>query len=87
MAGDESPYANHLNIGVTLDSSGSDDFLCEETAAGFIAIMAILAPELLGADAIEGEELEAICGAIEDPMSAIRDLPKRMSSRQLKTIG
>ncbi|KAI3327059.1 hypothetical protein HD806DRAFT_531649 [Xylariaceae sp. AK1471] len=68
MAGAGDPYANRLNIGVTLDATG-DGFLCEEITAALTAAVVLLAPELLEADALEGVELEAICGIIDDPSS------------------
>lgn len=73
MAGAGDPYANHLNIGVTLDST-SDGFSCEEIAEELTAAMVILAPELLEADALEGIELEAICGIIDNPESILDNL-------------
>ena len=69
MAGAGDPYANRLNIGITLDKSG-DSFLCEEITAALTAAVVVLAPELLEVDALEGVELEAICGIIDDPSSA-----------------
>ncbi|KAF3021007.1 hypothetical protein E8E14_010700 [Neopestalotiopsis sp. 37M] len=74
MSDGKDPYANHLNIGVTLDETAGEGFMCEEVAAAITAAMAILAPELLSADALEGVELEALCGLIDDPLSAIPDL-------------
>ncbi|KAI0185817.1 hypothetical protein EV127DRAFT_411837 [Xylaria flabelliformis] len=73
MAGDGGPYTNHLNIGVTLDKI-DDGFPCEEVAEAIMAALAVLAPELLGADAFEGVELEAICGVLEDPASIVGHL-------------
>ncbi|KAI0859732.1 hypothetical protein F4860DRAFT_525747 [Xylaria cubensis] len=73
MAGDGGPYTNHLNIGVTLDKI-DDGFPCEEVAEAITAALAVLAPELLGADAFEGVELEAICGVLEDPASIVGHL-------------
>ncbi|KAI0381609.1 hypothetical protein F5Y04DRAFT_280689 [Hypomontagnella monticulosa] len=73
MAGQGDPYANRLNIGVTLEST-EDGFPCEEITAALTAAVAILAPELLEADVLEGVELEAICGIIDDPMSIINGL-------------
>ncbi|KAJ8123626.1 hypothetical protein ONZ43_g473 [Nemania bipapillata] len=73
MAGDGNPYANHVNIGVTLDAVG-DGFPCEEFAEAITAALVIIAPELLGPDAFEGYELEALCGIIEDPASALGQL-------------
>ncbi|GAW15610.1 hypothetical protein ANO14919_050260 [Xylariales sp. No.14919] len=48
-----------------------DGFPCEAAAGAITATMRILAPELTGADAFEGVELEAICGIIDDPTSVI----------------
>lgn len=73
MAGSGNPYANRLNIGVTLDKT-SDGFLCEEITAVLTAAVAILAPELLEVDALEDVEFEAICGIIDDPLSALDGL-------------
>ncbi|KAH8645958.1 hypothetical protein BGZ60DRAFT_554916 [Tricladium varicosporioides] len=73
MAGAGNPYANRLNIGVTLDASG-DGFLCEEITAALTAAVVVLAPELLEIDSLEGVELEAICGMIKDPSSIIENL-------------
>ncbi|KAI1119752.1 hypothetical protein F5Y10DRAFT_291151 [Nemania abortiva] len=73
MAGDGSPYTNHVNIGVTLDATG-DGFPCEEVAEAITSALVIIAPELIGADAFEGYELEALCGIIEDPASALGQL-------------
>ena len=70
MAGAADPYANHLNIGITLEAT-SDGFPCEELAEALTAAMVINAPELIGADAFEGVELEAICGSVKDPWGAI----------------
>ncbi|KAI0837778.1 hypothetical protein F5Y06DRAFT_304212 [Hypoxylon sp. FL0890] len=75
MAGAGSPYANHLNIGITLDKSGGNGgFICEEVTAALSEAMAALAPLLLGVDALDGFELEAICGLIDDPSSIIDTL-------------
>ena len=73
MADTVDPYANHLNLGVTLDNEG-DGFSCEELVAGLTAAAAILAPELLEEGSFEGIELEAMCGAIKDPWGAIGNL-------------
>jgi hypothetical protein len=91
MAGAGDPYANRLNIGVTLDTSG-DGFLCEEITAALTAAVALLAPELLEADALEGVELEAICGIIDNPSSIIDNLKettkvsRRASRRAPKAV-
>ncbi|KAH6675112.1 hypothetical protein B0J14DRAFT_637790 [Halenospora varia] len=83
MAGAEDPYANHLNIGVTLDASG-DGFLCEEITAALTAAVVLLAPELLEVDALEGVELEAICGVFKSPSSIINNLKESSKvSRQV----
>lgn len=71
MSDGKDPYANRLNIGVTLDKTG-DGFECEEIAAAITAAMVILAPELLEADAFEGVELEALCGIIQDPVGSFQ---------------
>lgn len=79
------PYANHLTVNVVQDHS-SDGFDCQEIAAGLTAAMALLAPELLEEDALEGIELEALCGVLEDPGSALSGLTpgsKRVVSRKL----
>ncbi|KAJ8058842.1 hypothetical protein OCU04_011825 [Sclerotinia nivalis] len=73
MAGAGNPYANRLNIAISLDKEG-DDFPCEEITAALTAATVLLAPKLIGADAVEGIELEAICGAIKDPKSIIENL-------------
>lgn len=73
MAGAGDPYKNRLNLGVTLDET-SDGFDCHEITAAVTAAMVALAPELLEADALEGVELEAICGFIDDPLSSIVNL-------------
>ncbi|OTA64293.1 hypothetical protein K449DRAFT_421652 [Hypoxylon sp. EC38] len=90
MAGAGSPYANHLNIGVTLDKdkSGVEGFLCEEITKALTAAVARLAPELLGLDVLEGFELEAICGIIDDPMSIIDNLQEtvKVSRRAPKAV-
>jgi hypothetical protein len=72
MAGSVSPYGNHLNIGVTLDST-VDGFDCQALVEELTALTAVLAPEPLGADALESIdlELEAICEFIDYPESAI----------------
>lgn len=70
VAGDKSdPYANHLNIGVTLDTSG-DGFDCELIVGGLLAFTEIMAPELLEEEALAGIELESICGVTDDTDSA-----------------
>ena len=76
MAGAGDPYANRLNIGVTLDKSSNSGpaFLCEDITAALTAAMTIIAPQLLAVDALEGVELEAICGIINDPSSIINNL-------------
>ncbi|TGJ86907.1 hypothetical protein E0Z10_g1918 [Xylaria hypoxylon] len=73
MADGNNPYANRLNIAVTLDKV-DDNFLCEDITAALTAAVALLAPELLEIDALEGVELEAICGIIDDPASIIGNL-------------
>ncbi|RDL32656.1 Uncharacterized protein BP5553_09112 [Venustampulla echinocandica] len=87
MAGAGDPYANRLNIGVTLDASGHG-FLCEEITAALTAAVVLLAPELLGVDALEGVELEAVCGIIHDPSSIIDNLkePLKVSRRAPKAV-
>jgi hypothetical protein len=64
------PYGQFLSIGLTLDST-SDGFNCEEVVEAITAAMVILAPELVEADALEGVELTALCGIIDNPQSAI----------------
>ncbi|KAI0405878.1 hypothetical protein F4802DRAFT_596842 [Xylaria palmicola] len=73
MANKGDPYANHLNIGVALDKSAGS-FLCEAIIEDLTLAVSILAPELLEQDILAGYELEAICGAINDPLSAIGSL-------------
>lgn len=73
MADGGDPYANRLNIGVTLDKI-DDGFLCEDITTALTAAVAILAPELLEIDVLEGVELEAICGIIDDPASVVDHL-------------
>ena len=87
MAGAGDPYANRLNIGVTLDASG-DGFLCEEITAALTAAVVLLAPELLEVDALEGVELEAICGIIDDPSSIVDNLKEssKASRRAPKAV-
>lgn len=69
------PYANHLNIGVTIEKdSPGDGFDCEAVAGLLTAATVVLAPELLPADALEGIEIESICGVIENPESAVDSL-------------
>jgi hypothetical protein len=91
MAGAGDPYANRLNIGLTLDKEG-DGFLCEEVTAALTAATVLLAPELLEADALEGVELEAICGIIKDPSSIVDNLKetskvsRRVSRRAPKAV-
>ncbi|KAI0880238.1 uncharacterized protein GGS22DRAFT_193446 [Annulohypoxylon maeteangense] len=71
IAGTKSdPYAGHLNIGVTLDKT-DNGFDCAAIAGGLTALTALIAPELLEADALEGVELESLCGIVEDPLSAL----------------
>ncbi|KAK9776466.1 putative Class V protein [Seiridium cardinale] len=70
MANGADPYGNRLNIGVQLETIG-DGFLCEEAVGALTAVVAVLAPELLEADALEGVELEAICGILKDPQGAL----------------
>ncbi|KAI0388673.1 hypothetical protein F5Y17DRAFT_470265 [Xylariaceae sp. FL0594] len=57
------PYGNRLNIGVTLDKI-DDGFSCEDVTAALTAAITVLVPELLEIDAIEGVELEAVCGVL-----------------------
>jgi hypothetical protein len=71
MAGEEDAYENRLNIGVTLDEEG-DGFSCEEITAALTAATILLAPELLEVDVLEGVELEAICGIVEETSSIIK---------------
>lgn len=94
VAGDKSdPYANHLNIGVTLDTSG-DGFDCELIVGGLLAFTEIVAPELLEEEALAGIELESICGLTDDTDSAfskrfdsgISGPRQRMMSRSMKAI-
>lgn len=73
MAGPGDPYANHLNIGITLDTS-KDGFSCQEIAEELTAFMIILAPELLPEDALEGFELEALCGLMDNITSIVNTL-------------
>lgn len=91
MAGGGNPYANHLNIGLTLDKTSGDGFTCEEITAALTAAAMLLAPELVGAEALEGIEIESICGIIEDPSSALDHLtgtgPSMLSRRALKGIA
>lgn len=68
----DDPYAGHLNIGVTLDKT-DDGFDCTVIAGGLTALAAIIAPGLLEADLFEGVELEALCGLIDDPLSALNN--------------
>jgi hypothetical protein len=87
MASAGDPYANHLNIGVALDKTG-DGFLCQEITAALTAAMAILAPELIGADAFEGVELEAVCGIIKDPSSIVDSVVYRcLNNRAYSALG
>jgi hypothetical protein len=88
MAGDGSPYANCLNIGISLDKTG-DGFPCEEITAAITAAVVLLAPELLEVDALEGVELQALCGLASDPSSAIKSLtgPKMVNRRASKAIS
>ena len=48
--------------------------LCEEITSALTAAVAILAPELVVVDLLEGVELGAICGLIADPTSIIDSL-------------
>ncbi|KAI1879203.1 hypothetical protein JX265_002157 [Neoarthrinium moseri] len=73
MAGAGSPYANHLNIGVTLGATGNG-FLRKEIAATLTAAMVILAPGLLELKALDGYELEPICDMIDEPLSIMNNL-------------
>ncbi|KAI0470526.1 hypothetical protein GGR56DRAFT_678416 [Xylariaceae sp. FL0804] len=66
----DEPYQGHLTIGVTLDAT-SDGFDCEAIAGTLTAFVAVLAPELLEVDALEGIELEALCGIVDDPTSIL----------------
>ncbi|KAI0196348.1 hypothetical protein F4808DRAFT_452731 [Astrocystis sublimbata] len=68
MAGDGDPYANRLNIGVVLDEV-EDGFPCKEVAEAITAGLVLLAPELIGEEAFEEMELEALCGVLDDPAS------------------
>ncbi|KAI0120928.1 hypothetical protein BJ170DRAFT_715060 [Xylariales sp. AK1849] len=70
MASGSDPYANRLNIGIQLEATG-DGFLCDEAVGALTAAITILAPEMLEADALEGVELEAICGVLNDPQGAL----------------
>lgn len=91
MARSGDPYANRLNIGLTLDKIG-DGFLCEEITAALTAAVVLLAPELLEVDTLEGVELEAICGIIDDPTSIVDNLKeaskvsRRVSRRAPKAV-
>lgn len=70
VAGDKfDPYANHLNIGITLDKSG-DGFDCELIVGGLLAFTEVIAPKLLEEEALAGIELESICGQIDNTKSA-----------------
>ncbi|KAI1205459.1 uncharacterized protein F4807DRAFT_471133 [Annulohypoxylon truncatum] len=86
----DNPYAGHLNIGVTLDKTG-DRFVCAAIAGGLTALAAIIAPELLEEEALEGVELEALCGIVDDPLSAINNSPSgerlTISRRQSLRLG
>jgi hypothetical protein len=82
MAGAGDPYANRLNIGITLDKEG-DGFLCEDITAALTAATVLLAPELLEADALEGVELETICGIIKDPSSIVENLKDTKASHRV----
>lgn len=82
MAGAGDPYANRLNIGIILDKE-EDGFLCEEITEALTAAVVLLAPELLEAEALEGVELEAICGYIKDPSSIIENLKETKMSRRV----
>lgn len=84
MAGAGDPYANRLNIGITLDNQEDlAGFLCEEITAGLTAAAVIIAPDLIAADAFEGIELEAICGFIKDPSSIIENLQGTQTTRRV----
>lgn len=90
MAGAGDPYRNRLNFGVTLDKT-HDGFSCELLVEALTAANIILAPELLEADALEGVELMALCGIIEDPTSGIEHLAKtskvgRRDNRLIESI-
>lgn len=73
MSDNRHPHANRLNIGVTLDETAGDGFMCEEFTAAITSAIAIPAPELIGIDVLEGVELEAVCSLIVDPVSAITE--------------
>ncbi|KAK9776082.1 putative Class V protein [Seiridium cardinale] len=75
MADAKDPYANHLNIGVLLEKTeASDGFDCEAMVGLLTTAAVVLAPELLPADALEGVEMESICGIINDAQDAFKTL-------------
>ncbi|KAK9412876.1 putative Class V protein [Seiridium unicorne] len=75
MADGKDPYANHLNIGVLLEKTeASDGFDCEAMVGLLTSAAVVLAPELLPADALEGVEMESICGIINDAQDAFKTL-------------
>ena len=74
MAGPGDPYANKLNIGVRLEETAGDGFLCELITEALTAAVLFLAPELLAPDALADVDLQAICGWIADPASIIGSL-------------
>lgn len=88
MAGSGDPYANRLNIGVTLDTS-KNGFNCYELAEELTANMILIAPELIEEDALEGFELEALCGifdnitSIINSLGAVAHVPRRWLSSNL----
>ena len=84
MSNGTDSYHSRLNIGVELEKT-DNGFLCELIMEGLTAAVSIIAPELLPADALEGVELEALCGIINDPIGALHNLTKgiRLGQRGL----
>ena len=69
----DGPCSNHITISVALDKTG-DGFDCEAIVEGLTVLTAALAPELLELEALEGVELESICGQFEEASSAIASM-------------
>jgi hypothetical protein len=87
MAGDDSAYDNYLNIVVKLKDTSGGGFPCEAIMTALSIAVGILAPELVGADIMEGVAMQAACGAAPDPTSLIpKGKGKAVTRRASKAI-
>ncbi|KAI0480399.1 hypothetical protein GGR56DRAFT_626001 [Xylariaceae sp. FL0804] len=77
MAGTDDPYANYLNLGLTLDPEPDSSFDCESVVEALTAFAEIFFPELLEIERPAELVLEALCGAEIDLTSAADSLLRR----------